>query len=223
MMPARRTSLRRTLASGVPCIGLVVFLLLGLGRSARADNVDDLIHALLVDQSHKVRTQAAIVLGNIGGERAVRPLIEALRDTSDTVRGSAAASLGKLGDRRAVDALAKLKNDASSFVQQSVAKALQALQAHDKGFGPPTPGAKFYVAIRGTSTKLGGDVGKALREALLDEVKRLPRISVTIDGPPTAQLLASRRMVGYSLDGNVTSMKHSGDQLDCDVQMTTCR
>jgi HEAT repeat protein len=51
------------------------------------------------------RHQAAEVLGNVGDNRAVLPLVAALKDIDEGFRIKAARSLGKLGDSRAVDTL----------------------------------------------------------------------------------------------------------------------
>lgn len=198
----------------------VFFLALAMPGRARADKIDDLVNAMLTDPSHKVRAQAAIVLGQLGNPRAVQPLIEALRDPADTVRGTAAASLGRLGDKRAVAALQKLKTDASTFVRQSVAKSLGELAGGGKS-APPPAGAKFYIAVNVATPKAGGAAASSvLKEAILDEIKRLPKVTVNLDGPPTAPVLASHKLTGWVMDTNITSLKAAGGQLDCDVSVS---
>ena len=51
------------------------------------------------------RRKSAEFIGEIGDERGVLPLIDALRDSSTTVQYVAAKSLGMLADKRAVDPL----------------------------------------------------------------------------------------------------------------------
>jgi HEAT repeat protein len=62
---------------------------------------------LLILQSQEeeddIRREAALALGNIGDNRAVKPLVETLDNWS--LREQAATALGNIGDRSAVDAL----------------------------------------------------------------------------------------------------------------------
>lgn len=83
------------------------------------------------------RHRAAEVLGNVGDNRAVLPLIAALEDSDGGVRKMAAQSLGKLGDSRAVDplmrALERTYAHAQSYESVAIAQALATL-------GKPTDG-----------------------------------------------------------------------------------
>jgi len=60
---------------------------------------------------HYVRREAARALGVIGGERVVGPLIQALRHEDGTVRMYAASALGKIRDERAIDPLIQALKD----------------------------------------------------------------------------------------------------------------
>ena len=192
---------------------------------ARADRVDELVQSLLGDSSYKVRTQAAIVLGKLGDQRAVAGLVEALKDESDAVRGAAASSLGKLGDPSCTGALGGLRNDASSFVRDAVAKSLALLEHPATPGKPPpgraAPGAHFYIAVDvPASAKASEDAARALREALSGEIAKLPLVTTTLDAAPTPSALAARKLSGFTLRGNITRLKLTGDELDCDVALT---
>ncbi len=82
---------------------LAVVLLLALACPAVADpQVDAAIRALRRDSSMKVRTQAAIVLGQRAVAQAVPALREAVaEDRAAAVRIAAVAALAKIGDRGA--------------------------------------------------------------------------------------------------------------------------
>jgi HEAT repeat protein len=89
-----------------------------------ADEVDDLILHLKYGND-KVRADAAEALGNTSDERAVEPLIAALKnDTNSTVRGIAAWALGDREDPRAVDHLIDALKDEEWTVQYYAAEAL---------------------------------------------------------------------------------------------------
>ena len=70
-----------------------------------------------------VRMKAAEVLGEIGDERAVEPLIQALKDKDEFVRQCAAEALGEIGDERAVETLNQALKD--EWVREEAAKALK--------------------------------------------------------------------------------------------------
>jgi len=58
-----------------------------------------------------VRTKAAISLGNVGDERDVEPLAEALEDKDYNVREQSVRALGKIGGRRAREILMEALNE----------------------------------------------------------------------------------------------------------------
>jgi HEAT repeat protein len=70
------------------------------------------------------RRKSAEALGEIGDERGVLPLIDALRDSSTTVQYVAAKSLGMLADKRAVDPLINLTKSEDKWVRLGAAHAL---------------------------------------------------------------------------------------------------
>lgn len=85
-----------------------------------------LIEALRVDESYKVRLQAAVFLGRSDDERAFEPLTAALNtDQHYTVRAAAATALSNLNDPRAISHIIKrLANDPDPFVKDEAVRAL---------------------------------------------------------------------------------------------------
>jgi HEAT repeat protein len=71
-----------------------------------------------------VRAAAAAALGEIDDDRAVEPLIAAVKDPGANVRAAAARALGQLGDVRAVDRLIMALRDHESVVRGAAAVAL---------------------------------------------------------------------------------------------------
>lgn len=83
----------------------------------------------LKDNDVSIRKSAAEALASLGEERAVRPLLNLLReDPSDTVRSASAMALGKIGDKRAFDSLIQALDDSSNDVGASAAFALGCLK-----------------------------------------------------------------------------------------------
>ena len=62
-----------------------------------------------------VEVKGKYVPGQLGGKRAVEPLIVALRDSDSGVRVAAAQALGQLGDKRAVEPLILALEDRTAF------------------------------------------------------------------------------------------------------------
>jgi hypothetical protein len=108
----------------------IVLLLLALAGPARSDaQVDAAIRALRRDSSLKVRTQAAIVLGQRGAVAGVAALREAVaEDGAAAVRIAAVVALSKIGDRAARPTL-KLASqaDPDENVRSAAARALAEL------------------------------------------------------------------------------------------------
>ena len=107
-----------------------VLLCLLLVAAARADAPNDAaIRALRKDSSLKVRTQAAIVLGQRGAIEAVSALREAVAtDDAAAVRLAAISSLARLRDRSARPTLrAASEADPDASVRRAAAKALTEL------------------------------------------------------------------------------------------------
>lgn len=141
---------------GVP---RVVVLLATLVSTAVADaQVDAAIRALRKDSSLKVRTQAAIVLGQRGAPEAVQALREAVaEDGAAAVRIAAVAALAKIGDRRARSTLRHASAaDPDDAVRRAAARALA-------GFGP--------LALSIEEPSGPSSVRGAFRDALARELK----------------------------------------------------
>lgn len=99
-----------------------------------------------------VRGRAALMLGKLGDDRAVDPLIEALHSPGHQARVNAAQSLGKLGDPRAIPPLVKIVHTETDTVRDTAIKALRQL-----GFDPDA-----------LPDETADDVPHAFRKALSD-------------------------------------------------------
>jgi HEAT repeat protein len=80
--------------------------------------------SVLSSNGRRFRYRAAVVLGRIGDERAVSPLVTALADKEWDVRRGAAQALGRIGDVRAVLPLIAALEDEDWGVRQNAAHAL---------------------------------------------------------------------------------------------------
>ena len=79
-----------------------------------------------------VRSNAAEALGKIGGDKAVEPLIQALKDSDNDVRRNAAKALGKIGSDKAVEPLILALKESDNDVRRNEAKALGKIAEADR-------------------------------------------------------------------------------------------
>jgi len=123
----------------------------------RADeSFEYLIEALKNKKSHKnIKMNSAKILGFIGNEKAIDPLIATLKDKNKLVRREASTALARMGDK-AIDPVLKIINDDDWRVRGAAAwilgttknkKAIEPLQnllEDESGF--VKSGAKWALA-----------------------------------------------------------------------------
>jgi hypothetical protein len=145
---------------------------------ASADGVDPAVIALRQDPSLKVRTQAAIILGQRGSPAGVTALREAVaEDQAASVRLAAVSALGRLQAREARRTLqAAEQADPDPSVRAAAARALAAL-------GPVT--VTVEVAAGPSGARLSEALSRQLRERGLaldarGELRLKPAVNVEV-------------------------------------------
>src|SRR6266545_2764272 len=135
-------------------------LLLALSSAHADSQIEGAMKALRKDSSLKVRTQAAIVLGQRGAVEAVPALREAVAsDKCPAVRLAAVAALAKIRDRSARATLrAAADADPDDAVRKAAARAIEELGP--LSFSLEEAGGSASAAARG-----------ALRDALARELR----------------------------------------------------
>ncbi|MFB6122467.1 MAG: HEAT repeat domain-containing protein [Haloferacaceae archaeon] len=103
-------------------------LLTALGRDVPEEAADwakaETFVQDLNDDAPELRMAAANVLGSLGNDNAVRPLVSALDDSDPRVRVRVARALGRIGDPSAADALVDHLHGEPLPVRREVADAL---------------------------------------------------------------------------------------------------
>jgi hypothetical protein len=195
---------------------LVALLATPLAVLADAGN-ESAIRALRRDSSLKVRTQAAVVLGQRGAVEAVSALREAVAtDDAAAVRLAAVAALAKIRDRSARPTLrAAADADPDSSVRRAAAKALQEL-------GP------LAFSLEETQGKGDSQAKDALHRAIVAELKgrgftvlerggvRLKPsvLKVDIDAKGGKTVIAVKAsLVAVDDDGRMAAMLETGAKL----------
>lgn len=160
----------------------VAALLLAFAIPAGADpQADAAIRALRRDSSMKVRTQAAIVLGQRNVAEAVPALREAVaQDAAAAVRIAAVAALAQIGDRAARATLrAASEADPDPAVRTAARSALAALGpiaiAIEEPAGPGAARAAMREALTAHLRERGFEVGRG------GEVRLRPVVKLDVD------------------------------------------
>jgi hypothetical protein len=208
---------------------LMVTILVAFTSTASAGKVEDLAKALLNDQSYKVRTQAAMLLGKLGESAGVEPLISALVDEHKTVRAMAAQSLGKLGGDKAAAALKDLlTRESESFVRNQADKALAVINAAKSPKTESSKDRKVYLKIgpfTGGSKAADSALLTILRNILRETLEKLPFIVVSETFDDKA--IARSGRPAFLVDGNVFKLdgKEAGSALEtsCEVKVMVAR
>jgi len=174
---------------------------------------------------YRVRVQAALSLGEIGGRGAVSPLVEALGDEHPAVRTAAAAALGRVGDASAVEPLEALSRDANAGARSAARRSLRSLrsalaeaQAPQEGAGEgetpaPVGRARFYIGVGDMGNRSGvreNELKGVLKRAIRDALGRSGSVRIAPDGesPQVSERAIKRdRLDGYFLTGSVLKMQ----------------
>jgi hypothetical protein len=182
-----------------------VAVVLALAVPAAADPlVDGAIRALRRDSSMKVRTQAAIVLGQRLVAQAVPALREAVaEDAAAAVRIAAVAALSKIGDRGARSTLrAASEADPDPSVRTAARRALDALGpiaiSIDEPSGPGSARAPMRDALATHLRERGYDVRDE------GEFRLKPTVKVDVERVGTKTVIAVKAsLVVVDADGRV--------------------
>jgi hypothetical protein len=175
---------------------LAALLLVASAAPAHAEGGDPAVTALRNDGSLKVRTQAAIVLGQRGSPEAIAALREAVAgDQAPSVRLAAVSALGRLvarGSRLTLQAAAQADPDAA--VRTAAVKALVALGpvtlTIEEAGGPSGP--RLSAAVAGQLRERG------LSVADQGELRVRPKLTLAISeagGRTTFEARASLAVV----------------------------
>ncbi len=158
---------------------LALLMTMFVGHASASGAFDPAVKALRRDNSLKVRTQAAIVLGQRGSPEAIRALREAVaEDQAAAVRLAAVSALGHLGARQARLTLqASAQADPDPAVRAAAARALASL-------GPVT--LTVEVAGGPSGARLSEALSRQLRErglslAARGELRLQPKVNVEVD------------------------------------------
>ena len=227
---ARRISAWLSLSS-LASLTAIAFALLLTSSVARADSRTAFLVGRLQAEDFRVRTNAALALGQTGDDAVVGPLCSALGDPSDVVRQAVAVALTRLAKPASSGCLkGRLAVETSDAVKRQIGKALDAVQGSAPDSSPAGPphvvaNAKFYVAISPVANQTGRPddeiaqvVGASLRSKL-DELGGF-QVAPEKETPDQARAaIAKRKLKGYYLAIRVEKFDYSDGNLRVRVKV----
>jgi hypothetical protein len=138
VQPLRRRLITLLLASGLG---------LGMGAgTAQAEKVHDLSRLLVHGKTEKERIAAAVSLGRLRDDRALKPLVRALSDDSNVVRALAATALGYLAQPAALPALQRATKDPDLTVRRRATEAMAEIRRGASATAPAAMPAPLQTA-----------------------------------------------------------------------------
>jgi hypothetical protein len=163
----------------------------------RGDGVGELTKTLVGSRHEKQRIAAAVSLGRLRDRRALRPLLQGLRDRSRVVRAVSATALGHLGDPEALPGLRVAADDRDKAVRKRALAAIGRISAAaPPQVKPPRIGAalseaklaryqiagrepprltgrkpSLYVVVKSAADDSGGQSSKSARKRRAAQMK----------------------------------------------------
>ncbi len=191
---------------------------LGASSLAHADARTEFLMRMLSNSAQfRVRAQAALALGSQKPDaQIVRALGSALGDEHPAVRAASAAALERLNDPSAVPALRRAQRDSDAAVRSAVRSALATLDRPAPTEPTPVPGSRgeplYYVGVGlpGSQVGLGRAALSELRSFLVAKVAELEGVQLAPeqeDRRAAERVIRERKLVGFFLDGSVTSIE----------------
>ncbi len=201
--------------------------------TARADSRTDFLVGRLQAQDFRVRTNAALALGQTGEDGVVVPLCGALADASDVVRQAAAVALLRLAKPASAGCLKdRLAVETNEGVKRQISKAIAALPsgAPDSSGSAGSPphavaNAKFYVAISPIANQTGrpdDEIAQVVGTSIRGKLDELGGFQVAPDkeSPEQARAaIAKRKLKGYYLAVRVEKFDYSDGNLRVRVKV----
>lgn len=169
---------------------LLLLALAGPGRSA--SGVEAAIEALRSDSSLKVRTQAAVILGQRGAVEAVPFLRQAVAgDDSAAVRIAAAGALARLRARVARPTLvAARESDPDEAVRSAASRALDALGPVTVLLEEPLGTPAMRGAARGSLASRLRELGFAIAD--VGEIRLKPTVAIDVEGSGDGTVVSAK-------------------------------
>jgi hypothetical protein len=201
-----------------------------LAPVARADARTEFLIGRLHADDFRVRTNAALALGQTGDDAAVPALCSAISDSSDVVRQAVVAALQKLGKPAALGCLKNRVNaETSDAVKRAITRAIDALgtggSSSPSGPPPVVANAKYYVSLSPIANQTGrpdAEIAQLVGSAIRGKLGELRGYQLAPDQESPEQARAAmgrRKLTGYYLSIRVEKFDYSDGNLRVRVKV----
>jgi len=226
----RRTADARRRGIAFACFVLLLAWTVASTTVARADSRTDFLIGRLKADDFRVRTNAALALGQTNDDAAVPALCGAIADSSDVVRQAAVAALQKLAKTAGLDCLkARVGAETSDAVKRAITRAIVAIGGGggDSPSGPPplVANAKYYVSIAPIANQTGRpdpEINQVVGGAIRSKLAELRGYQIAPAQESTDQAraaMAKRKLTGYYLSIRVEHFDYSDGNLRVRVKV----
>lgn len=141
-------------------------------QSAAAREAVPAVIETLKGEDERLRRTSATVLGQVGGARALDPLLTALADTNSSVQEAAASALGEVGDPRALAPLIAALHRGDTKARNAISAAI--VRIGNTIIQPLVEALKSKEAsIRETAAAVLVRVGHSVVEPLVDALWKI--------------------------------------------------
>ena len=218
---------------------LVAATLVAGAGAARADRVHELSRTLVHSQQEKERIAAAVSLARLGDARAIKPLVQALRDPQRMVRAMAAMALGHLADDSALPALQRATQDSDDMVRKRALEAISSIRnrvaataggaERRAGFGSSPhrvgPEPVLYIGLKSTldeskaplTAKERRSHGTRMRAWLLKELDR--QTDVTLSDGEARTLSLEKNNIDVSIVKLDLQERGKFSEVECQIRI----
>lgn len=178
----------------------------------------------LGNKKANIRVDAAVKLGILGDKKAIRPLLEALKDRDWKVRIAAAEALGKIGDARVLDDIRRLLGNIESEIKKLNTK-IKRLENRGDSYNYYGEVAKsrrerkiylgFYQRVERVLKHLKEKKFQQLAVLTESKLKETDwqdfqdRVIEALDGIPSDKKIADMGIDGFTSDGIPIQVKQS--------------
>lgn len=164
------------------------------------------------DTDPRVRTSAALALGQTGEDGAVEPLCTGLGDREDVVRQAAAVAMKRLNRTRSLECLrTREQEETSEAAKVAITRAIESITANGEGSSggnePITqnPNAKYYVSLSTVANQTGraqSEVDRIVLSSIRQKLGSASEVQLapTTESPDKArEVMKARKMKGFYL------------------------
>ena len=217
---------------GLGLLAAALFLLAPHSAHADAERVKFLSEKLRAEDP-RVRTSAALALGQENDDAAVEPLCGALADSAEVVRQASAVAMKRLGRSSAVKCLKEREGrESADSVKVAITRALESINAAGGGGDgggddkiKNNPSAKYYIALSTIANSTGrgqseveGVVAKAIKNKL--EAAGTIQLAPRTESADTARgEMKKRKLNGFYLAIAVDKFDYSNGNLRVKVKI----